>query len=666
MKAKIIFLSILLMSISLITLAEEPVTSKALTNNNVEFKKSNFRGEDQAYAIAIQELNMGEQYFRMGNWMMASAIPHYLNAWEFNPNNADLNFKLGIAYLETYDKPNAVYFLERALLLEPDAYDEIHFLLGQAYHFDHQFDAAINSYFTFLENAPTRILDQYFDEVQKKISEARYAKQLVANPVNVKIHPLSTNVNSVYPDYCPVITPDGDYMVFTARRSSTRGGERDVNDFKYNEDIFEARRVDGVWQPAQNADLNFNSKSHDATVGISSDGMRMLIYKGEKGGDIWESVKVNEQWQEPYKLNNNINSKYQETSASYSPDGKLLYFVSDRPDGIGGKDIYVSELQKNGLWGKAVNLGERVNTPYDEEAVFIAADGKTMYFSSKGHQTMGGYDIFKSELVDGNWSKPVNLGYPINTADDDIFFVIDAEGEFGYFSSERANGVGSQDIYTVEFIIEEMKRQIVLNSRVIDEIYKQPLDIAFMNVIDKETGEIIASFEHFGKEEHVFNLSLEEGKTYILEASSPGFEFATEELYVEFPESNYEVVEKDIELSYLNISSIILPIVYFDFDEHDLRPEAIEDIDFVIDLLKRYNNLNLEIAGHTDIIGNWDYNHWLSQKRSYVVASYIIESGIDKSRLQMVWFSYDLPAALNTDDEGRQLNRRTELRLIAR
>jgi outer membrane protein OmpA-like peptidoglycan-associated protein len=557
-------------------------------------------------------------------------------------------------------------FFERTLMLDSEAQDDIYFLLGKAYHYDHQFDKAIDAFFTFIDKAPTRIVNQYYDDVQRRISEAKYAKQLVESPVNVVIYPLNTNINSMYPDYCPVITPEGDYMLFTARRSSTVGGGRDAKDFKYNEDIYESYRVDGEWQPAQNTNLMFNNKSHDATVGISADGKRMLIYKGDKGGDIWESIQVNNEWKEPYKLNNTVNTKYQETSASYSPDGKLLYFVSDRPDGIGGKDIYVSEIQPNGLWGKAKNMGSVINTPMDEEAVFIAADGTTMYFSSKGHMTMGGYDIFKSELVDGNWTEPVNLGYPINTADDDIFFVVDSKGEYAYYSSERAEGAGSQDIYAIQFIMEEMKQQIILNARLVDEIFNEPLDMAYLEVLDAETGEIIASFEHIGEESHLFDMELEAGKTYLLLATSPGYHNISELLYVEKPETNFEIVEKDIPLGLTNMNSLILPIVYFDFDQHNLRAESVEDINQVISILKKYPYLHLEISGHTDIIGNWDYNVWLSKKRSYEVANYITEAGIDQNRLHLVWYSFDLPAAENKSDEGRQLNRRTEFRLISK
>ena len=392
----------------------------------------------------------------------------------------------------------------------------------------------------------------------------------------------------------------------------------------------------------------------------------MLIYKGEKGGDIWESIRINNEWQEPYELNSTINSQYQETSASYSPDGKLLYFVSNRPDGIGGKDIYVSEIQENGLWGKAENLGTTINTPMDEEAVFIGGDGNTMYFSSKGHMTMGGYDIFKSERVDGQWSEPVNIGYPINTADDDIFYVEDADGKYGYYSSERAEGVGSQDIYVIQYVFEKIKQQIFLQAKIVDEIYYEPLDIAYLEVFDPKSGEIIASFEYTDGNNYLFDMELEAGKAYILRASSPGYYENSELLYVEIPETDLEVIEKEIPLELKNMYSLILPIVYFDFDKYDLRIESIEEIDEVISILEKYPNLSLEISGHTDIIGNWDYNVWLSHKRSLEVANYIINSGIDKSRLQLIWFSYGIPAAENNSDEGRQLNRRSEFKLISK
>ncbi len=267
---------------------------------------------------------------------------------------------------------------------------------------------------------------------------------------------MGNKINTEYPEYAPLIPAEENFMVFTSRRKNPVWQQKDPLD-EYFEDIYISKKDSANnWQTPVMLDTNINTVVHDACTGLSADGEKMLIYrtsKDLKSGDIYESDYTNYKWSVPLIVNTNLNSPdYLETSACYSPDGSIIFFSSNRSGGYGGKDLYSVKKLPNGKWSSPYNLGSNINTEYNEDAPFVHPSSNTLFFSSEGHKNMGGYDILKSNFDEtGAYTEPQNLGYPINTVDDDIFFVLNTDASIGYFSSQREGGFGSQDIYRVYF-----------------------------------------------------------------------------------------------------------------------------------------------------------------------------------------------------------------------
>ncbi|MGB4230367.1 MAG: tetratricopeptide repeat protein, partial [Bacteroidales bacterium] len=387
--------------------------SNNVISQDIQFSRKYFPNSP-GLKEAKKNIRMGNSLFIKGEGYYNEALDYYLKANLFNPDNAELNYKIGICYLYTADKDKAVEHLEKSYQLKSDVTEDITYYLGMAYHQNFNFDQAINYYRKYLDVLNPRNRDKYLNEINKKIEECKNGKEIVKDTVKVIIDNLGETVNSIYPDYAPVISADESMLIFTSRRPTNIGGLRDPMTGKFFEDIYIAYLEEwGNWLLTQPG-APLNDKYHDATIGLSPDGQTLYLYKGDNGGDIYVSYLKGRNWTIPEALPSPINTKYHESSASLGPDGRTLYFVSDRPGGIGGRDIWFSRKDNSGYWSSPINLFD-INTPYDEEGVFIHPDGRTLYFSSKGHNSMGGYDIFRSVYQDGKWSKPVNLGYPINT-----------------------------------------------------------------------------------------------------------------------------------------------------------------------------------------------------------------------------------------------------------
>jgi outer membrane protein OmpA-like peptidoglycan-associated protein len=348
-------------------------------------------------------------------------------------------------------------------------------------------------------------------------------------------------------------------------------------------------------------------------------------------GDLFESVLTGNEWSKPESLGKNINSKYHEPSACYSPDGNTIYFVSDMPGGQGQHDIYVSKKDDKGRWGEAVNLGKTLNTVFNEEGVFMHPDGKTLYFSSEGHKSMGGFDIFKTVLdpATNTWSAPENVGYPVNTADDDVFFVLSANGRHGYYMSLSADGFGRRDLYMITFlgaekpmvqnnednliashtapVKEQVKAEVVaikeaqltiLKGVITDALTQKPLE-ATIEIVDNQMNQVIASFTSnsaTGK----YLVSLPAGKNYGIAVKKEGYLFHSENF--DIPNTSaFQQVTKDVELKNIAVGSkIVLKNIFFDFDKATLRSESTNELQRLTKLLNDVPTLKIEISGHTD------------------------------------------------------------------
>ncbi|GJM29734.1 MAG: hypothetical protein DHS20C17_23690 [Cyclobacteriaceae bacterium] len=383
-------------------------------------------------------------------------VASHISMLEDQPESFDAvtNFKIGQYYYHHSNVParSLVHFeLAKAGNFQ---HLDLDFYLGRAYHLNHKFSNAVAHYHKYsgmLRNSKTAEASKKSTEVRSHMEDCMTGSALLPDSLELEISNLGRLINSQYQDYIPLVSADESTLIFTSRRSNSTGREV-ATDGSFYEDIFMANKnANGTWsKPTQIAELN--SELHDAGIGLSNDGKKLFIYSEENGGDILMSSRKSKGWTKPQALQGEVNSKYWEGSASISKDGEYLYFASNRPGGYGGIDLYRSQKQPNGIWGKVVNLGPVVNTPEDEDAPQIHTDDVTLFFSSKGHQGMGGYDIYSTtqDQLTEAWSNPKNVGYPINTAQDDIHFSLNAEGSRAYFNSSHLTADGQNDIFMME------------------------------------------------------------------------------------------------------------------------------------------------------------------------------------------------------------------------
>lgn len=674
------------------------VFASLLNAQNVEFEKDNFKTDKEGFKDAVKNIKKGDEICLQGPLFYKEAIYYYKTANAFNPNNAVLNFKIGRAYLYSKDKLKSIPFLEKALALNPTVDPQIHYYLGEGYHLNMQWDKAVEEFKLFLKTATPKDKEGLDNTAEKLMQECMVGKKLEQNPVRVFIDNVGPEINSEFPDYGPVINADESVMMFTSRRDNSTGGEKDPQNNEFYEDIYISINKNGKWQPAQNMGRPINTENHDANSGVSADGQKMLIYIGSNNGDMFESELKGTSWSKPDQMNKNINTPYHESSAWYSPDGKSVYFVSDNPDngGFGGRDIYISTKDAKGKWGKAVNLGPVINTKYGEEGVFIHPDGKTLYFSSRGHETMGGYDIFKAVYDEKTkvWSEPVNLGYPVNTTDDDVFFVISASGKHGYYSQLNANGFGEKDIYMITFlgaekpmaldnednllanraapVKETVKVQAIaiteakltiLKGVITDALTQKPLE-ATIEIVDNEKNEVIATFTS-NSSSGKYLVSLPAGKNYGIAVKKESYLFHSENFDIPLTAA-FQEITKDVALSNIQVGSkIILKNIFFDTGKSTLRKESTNELERLYKLLIDVPSLKIEISGHTDSRGSAELNQKLSENRAKAVVDYLVKAGIAIERLTFKGYGKDQPIATNETEEGRQLNRRTEFTILS-
>jgi hypothetical protein len=415
------------------------------------------------------------------------ALDVYLDLLEVDSNNASLNYKSGVCFVKLRQPGKSEKYLEKARQLGDN---EALFYLGQIYHLDGRLEEEIELYQLY-KNSDKK-LDQDIESVNHLIEQAKFAMVQIDHPVKVDIVNMGNAINTEYHEYVPLVYGAEDEIFFTSRRPGSTGGILDHRG-EYFEDIYHSQSKYGFWQAPEQLGEQINTPTHDACVGISSDGQILFVFRTSEdlvAGDLYQSEKGEDGWSALQKLSSDINTEYIETSASISSDDKILYFSSNRPGGFGGMDIYRVVKMPNGEWSKALNLGPTINSEYDEDSPFIHADNKTLYFISRGHESMGGYDIFKSSLKnDGLWSEPENIGYPINTLADDMNFVMSSDKQTGYYSSAAKGGFGGQDLYRINFKLEAQILSVVKGGVKSDDTTHIPV-MANITLIDNETKSI--------------------------------------------------------------------------------------------------------------------------------------------------------------------------------
>ncbi len=393
-----------------------------------------------------------EAQHKMEEYDFNGAIVLYKELISSNPDDYELYVDIGYCYLNTSERYEAISYLEKAVnyyrdenKMKKTKSQEATFLLAEAYYLNYMFDEAEKT-LTELKNYSNKNQKKIIDD---KLLKCAYAKEQVNNPRGFTVME-SSILNSTYPDYCPTITLDQSKIYFTSRREGSLGNEKEYDNYFF-EDIYSSDYVNGTFSKPINLGIPVNTEGHEATSSVSPDGKELYIYRStfKDPGDIYISKYEGNAWSMPVRLDDPINTKKNETHASLSPDGKTMYFTSDRNSGEGGLDIYTVQLSDDGTWKDLKNLGTTINTEFDEEGPFVSPDGSTLYFSSKGHKNIGGYDIFKSTMQeDGTWSTPENMGFPLNTVDDDIFYVPTNDPSVAFYSSKQYSGVSS--IYVVQ------------------------------------------------------------------------------------------------------------------------------------------------------------------------------------------------------------------------
>lgn len=634
----------------------------SVSSQNVDFFKRNFPNDRNGLNNAVNNIYDGDDYY--ADDFYVKALKYYQKANDFNPNCAILNYKIGNCYLFSIEKSNAEKYFTKAFELNPNVSPDILYKLGMANQLTYNFTKAIEYYnkYKFIVKSD----DKLKKIINKKITECNNGIELIKNPIKGNIYPID-NINTEYPEYGALINADESKLFFTSRRKGTTGNQVDPYDLRYYEDIYEISKVKNEWGSVVNVGPPLNSNTHDAVVGISLDGQILFTYKNTKSsiGNLFISYLDSDKWTAPVELPKPINSKYQESSACLSPDGNILYFVSNRPGGLGGKDIYYSK-KVNDTWSEPINL-KVLNSEYDEDGLYIHPNGKTIYFSSKNDKSMGGFDIFISEQNEkGEWQEPKNIGYPINSPDDDLYFVMSADAKHGYFTSNKAGGKGDKDIYMIDFSdfesIQKDNYLTLVKGKVLDSISNKPI-FAEIEIVDNDKGKLISKFTSNSLTGD-YMISLPSGKNYGISISAENHLFYSDNFTLTESKEYKEKVKNIYLLPMQKGSKAILKNIFFAYASDSLYPESYSELDRVVKLLKKYPKTNIEISGHTDNQSSLKTNKKLSKNRAKSVYDYILSKGIKSKRLTYKGYAFFYPIASNDTEEGRKQNRRVEIKII--
>lgn len=652
--------------------------STAQMSYSTKNKKAIAYFEDASEAPRTLDKN-GRPNYQEGLELLNKAIEKDPNFWEAEVVAGEFAETLGQNDL-------AIQHYKRALQINPEhsATGSTYYYLGTLQFAQGQYEDAVQTLTTYSRNPQAN--PEMVAAAQKTISNARFAIEGMRNPAAIEPVNLGPGVNTKDPEYFPTITVDGKTLLFTRLLTEpAREGQ-----FYKQEDFFVSQLSDkNVWQKAIPMPSNINSKNNEGAPTISADGRSLVFVACADGGgdygdgrygkgscDLFYTKRLGQQWLDPVNLPGEINTAAWETQPSLSADGKTLYFVK----GVRGRanqrdsEIFKSTLQADGKWGTPERLPSNINTPYREESVLIHPDGKTLYFSSSGHPGFGGLDIFVTHLQpDGSWSKPENLGYPINSSADENSLLVSADGEIAFFASDRAGGYGDLDLYY--FVMPEKFRPtktLYFDGLVFDADTKAPLAGKF-SLKDLKTGAEVVRADAdpvTGK----FTVSLPVDREYALTVTHEGY-LPFSENFNMIAAEDQESVHKDVPLVPKTSSApVALRNVFFDLDKATLRPESYIELNILRDYLKANPAIKIEIAGHTDTQGDAAKNMTLSDDRAKAVYDYLVAQGIDAKRLTWKGYGETMPIVPDADIEkmsterqrqaAHQQNRRTEYRVI--
>ncbi len=624
-------------------------------------------------------IHLAKEYFRIEDYKQAKT--YYEQLVKEHPENDHFNFYLGVCYFKLGDTDKALVYFKNASSDDSRSGDyEFEYYLARSFHMGHHFEEAITHYMLYRQKVESnKELKKYphtLTEIDAEIARCRVGIELMKKPIQVQIENLGPVVNTEFNEYMPVISLDESEMLFTSRRASTLGGGKDKEDDLWYEDVYMTTRSGSGWTNPKNIGAPVNTANHDATVCLSSDGKRLFIYKSEvnrivdvKDGNIYYSDLKDTTWTAPVKVDfhKEINTPYWEPSASISSDNKTFVFSSNRytspTDKVHDRNLYITRKDTSGVWSAPQLLPESINSEFEEDGPYLHPDGKTLYFSSDGLNSVGGFDIFKTtyEPANNTWSTPENIGFPYNTSDDDIYIVFSADGTRAYFSSVRENSYGGKDLYMATNVNEKHSLALMIG-HVYDADTKKPL-AAEVIVTDNETDQVVAVYKsesYAGK----FSIALPSGKNYGIEIDLAGYLFHSEN--IDIPNlAKFSEYRKDVYLRPFRAGEKeILKNVFFDIDKADLRKQSKTELDRLYKKISKQKNIMVQISGHTDNRSSHEYNQVLSEARSVSVVQYLIDKGFDSKRIFARGYGETQPIDTSNTEESHQLNRRTEYLIL--
>lgn len=617
-------------------------------------KQDNIPSKAQKYYSEALEFHKRTQYpeSRAACEKAVKAFPDYVDAHMF----------LGQLY-EGSDIKTAIMHYEKAISIMPDCSPMMYVLIAEAYRKDQQFEKALENYKVFKDEKVSSL--KWNTVMEKGKADCEFAIEAMKHPVNFEPKNLSANVNSKFDDYFPSLTIDESQIIF-ARTLFTEGEKDNVN-----EEIYLSNKAEAGWHEAFNIGAPVNTDDNEGAQTISPDGKFIFFTRCNSPGgmgscDLYVTKYENGVWLAPANLGPDVNTPGWESQPCIASDGKTLYFTSVRRGGYGGADIYVTKYE-NKKWSKPVNLGKKINTPYDEKSPFIHPDGVTLYFNSDGHPGFGNLDFFVSQKMenDTTWQKPMNLGYPINTAYEERSIFLNGKGDLAYISSDRQGGYGLQDLYSFETYPGMRPQQVTyVKGHVLDAITKKSLS-SEITLIDLESGDVISKTESDDKTGD-FLIALPIGKDYMYSVDKKGYLFASENFNLKETQSIDKPYELEIPLKPIKLGeSIILKNIFYESNSYVLKDVSKTELNKLAVLLKENSNMKIEISGYTDNVGSDNDNLKLSENRAKAVVQYLTQAGISSTRLTYKGFGEAQPIADNSTEEGRAMNRRTEFKVIS-
>jgi outer membrane protein OmpA-like peptidoglycan-associated protein len=662
---------------------------------DVTVSRKEFKLNRPGFNEAWKHITNGDAYFAEKGIWYNDAFNEYLQALVYNSANAELNYKTGVSALFSDKKEEAAPFFQKAWTLKKNVSDDILLLSGRSLMYAGRYTEAMEKLTAYLNSTGKKSKNSIL-EAREYIHECSSALLIIKDTMRISVMNAGQNINSPDDEYSEVLTSDGNTIYFASRRELPGSGKRNP-DTKFDESIMMSRISNGGWGNSVIAGKELATKYCETPLFINRSNTLLYVYEGSaRNGDIKVSEYKKGSWRAPQKIKYRINTSGNETSFAISPLGSEICFVSDKgKNNIGGKDIYFIQQSNTGSWSKPFNAGSAINTIYDEEGVRFSADGDTLWFSSKGHNSIGGFDIFYSVRGSKGWEPAINCGYPVNTAWDELFYVPSpVDDSLFYFASNRSGGFGGSDIYQGRILPEErvavippepepepavipdtvvivkeapaqqiaVEQPVYLMGRIKDSESGEPV-LAKVDLAEISTGEIVgttASSETDGS----YRVKLPAKKSYNVDLHATGFLSDVKRIDVpdNWSKENYNL---NIDLIKVKVGKkVVLKNILFETGKSILTPASFTELDHLLTIMNENAEMKIEISGHTDKTGSEPLNAKLSEARAKAVVDYMIKNGILNTRMIFKGYGSSQPISDNTSPAGRAKNRRVEFKIL--